>query len=130
MLRLKVPTIVFRPNTLNKIRLNQMSQAQRQGTTTGQQLEKSTKAIYEEMNRLQKATGKSQLQVGQYERGLYGMSQQFAMMPGPMGRVVTGFKTMTMAAKAFIATPVGIILAAFCHCRGSYKKINLNRIRF
>lgn len=109
--------------SLNKIRLNQMSQAQRQGTTTGQQLEKSTKAIYEEMNRLQKATGKSQLQVGQYERGLYGMSQQFTMMPGPMGRVVTGFRTMTMAAKAFIATPVGIILAAFVTAGVAIKKL-------
>ena len=55
---------------LNKIALNEMSEAQRKGTEYGRKLEAETKAIYEEMNRLQKATGKSQLQVGQYERAL------------------------------------------------------------
>lgn len=55
---------------LNKIALNEMSEAQRKNTEYGRKLEAETKAIYEEMNRLQKATGKSQLQVGQYERSL------------------------------------------------------------
>lgn len=55
---------------LNKIRLNELSAAERAGTDAGRKLEAETKAIYEEMNRLQKATGKSQLQVGQYERSL------------------------------------------------------------
>lgn len=55
---------------LNKIALNEMSEAQRKSTEYGRKLEAETKAIYEEMNRLQKATGKSQLQVGQYERSL------------------------------------------------------------
>ena len=55
---------------LNKIRLNELSAAERTGTESGRALERETKAIYEEMNRLQKATGKSQLQVGQYERAL------------------------------------------------------------
>ena len=49
---------------LNKIALNEMSEAQRKNTEYGRKLEAETKAIYEEMNRLQKATGKSQLQVG------------------------------------------------------------------
>ena len=55
---------------LNKIALNEMSKEQRECTKEGRRLETETKAIYEEMNRLQKATGKSQLQVGQYERAL------------------------------------------------------------
>lgn len=55
---------------LNKIRLNELSEAERKSTESGRKLEAETKAIYEEMNRLQKATGKSQLQVGQYERSL------------------------------------------------------------
>ncbi len=109
--------------SLNKIRLNQMSKSQRETTDSGKKLEKETKAIYEEMNRLQKATGKSQLQVGQYERGLNRMTDSFGMMPGPMGRVVTGFKTMATAAKAFIATPVGIILAAFVAAGATIKKV-------
>lgn len=58
---------------LNKIRLNEMSQAQREGTQAGRALEAETKAMYERMNELQKATGRSQLQVGQYERSLSGL---------------------------------------------------------
>lgn len=51
---------------LNKIRLNQMSDEVRNGTKAGQQLEAETKAIYEKMNQMQKATGKFTLQVGNY----------------------------------------------------------------
>lgn len=51
---------------LNKIRLNEMSLAERQGTEAGKALEAETKAIYEEMKRLQEATGKHQLNVGNY----------------------------------------------------------------
>ena len=58
---------------LNKIRLNEMSQAQREGTQAGRALEAETKAMYERMTELQKATGRSQLQVGQYERSLSGL---------------------------------------------------------
>ena len=43
---------------LNKIRLNEMSIAEREGTEAGRQLVKETRAIYEEMSRLQKETGK------------------------------------------------------------------------
>lgn len=53
--------------SLNKIRLNAMSAEQRKNTRTGQELERQTREIYEEMNRLQKATGKNQLQVGRYD---------------------------------------------------------------
>lgn len=58
---------------LNKIRLNEMSEAMRYGTEAGRKLEAETKAIYERMNEMQKATGKAQLQVGQYERALGGL---------------------------------------------------------
>ena len=109
--------------SLNKIQLNQMSDAQRKSTKAGQDLEKQTKEIYEEMTRLQKATGMSQLQVGQYERGLIGVTKQFEMMPGPMGQVVTSFRTMTTAAMAFIRTPIGIVIAAFVAVGVAIKKL-------
>ena len=51
---------------LNKIRLNEMSLAEREGTEAGRALEAETAAIYEEMKRLQEATGKHQLNVGNY----------------------------------------------------------------
>ena len=53
--------------SLNKIQLNAMSQAEREGTAEGRKLEEETKAIYEEMKRLQEATGKHQLNVGNYK---------------------------------------------------------------
>lgn len=72
---------------LNKIALNEMSLAERQGTEAGRQLEKETRQIYEEMSRLQKATGKYTLEVGHYENALKGL-------PGPIGQVVSGFSRM------------------------------------
>ncbi len=68
---------------LNKIRLNEMSAAERQGTEAGRKLEQETRQIYEEMSRLQKATGKYTLEVGHYENALKGL-------PGPIGRIVSG----------------------------------------
>ncbi len=72
---------------LNKIRLNEMSLAERQGTQFGRELETETRKIYEEMSRLQKATGKYTLEVGHYENALRGL-------PGPIGQVVNGFTKM------------------------------------
>lgn len=67
--------------SLNKIRLNQMSAEQRKATAEGQKLEKQTKEIYEEMKRLQEATGKHVLSVGDYGKALRDI-------PGPLGRVI------------------------------------------
>lgn len=52
--------------SLNKIYLNNMTVAEREATEEGKELVAQTKAIYDEMNRLQKVTGKSQLNVGNY----------------------------------------------------------------
>lgn len=72
---------------LNKIRLNEMSAEERKGTEAGRQLETETRAIYEEMSRLQQATGKYTLEVGHYQNAL-------KALPGPIGQVVTGFTNM------------------------------------
>jgi len=96
---------------LNKIRLNELSQAEREGTESGRALEAETKAIYERMNDLQKATGKSQLQVGQYERALGGLL-------GVNTRVVSVFTDTKQATAALggmfkaLAGPVGIAIGA------------------
>lgn len=72
---------------LNKIRLNEMSAEERKGTEAGRQLETETRLIYEEMSRLQQATGKYTLEVGHYQNAL-------KALPGPIGQVVTGFSNM------------------------------------
>ena len=66
---------------INKIRLNEMSQAERETTESGKKLEAETRKIYEEMSRLQKATGKYTLEVGHYENAL-------KAIPGPLGKVI------------------------------------------
>lgn len=52
--------------SLNKIYLNNMTKAERENTEEGQKLVAQTKEIYEEMKRLQEATGNFQLNVGNY----------------------------------------------------------------
>ena len=52
--------------SLNKIYLNNTTKAERENTEEGRKLVAQTKEIYEEMKRLQEATGKFQLNVGNY----------------------------------------------------------------
>ena len=72
---------------LNKIRLNEMSAEQRRTAGVGKELEAETRAIYQEMSRLQQATGKYTLEVGHYQNALQGL-------PGPINQVVRGFSNM------------------------------------
>lgn len=72
---------------LNKIRLNEMTAEERRTAGVGKELETETRLIYEEMSRLQQATGKYTLEVGHYQNALKGL-------PGPIGQVVTGFTNM------------------------------------
>lgn len=96
---------------LNKIRLNEMSDAERTGTEAGRKLEAETKAIYEKMNDLQKSTGKAQLQVGQYERALGGLL-------GVNGNLISSLTDSNTAINTFkgvlksLATPIGAIIGA------------------
>ena len=65
---------------LNKIRLNEMSAAERQGTEAGRALEQETNAIYEEMKRLQEATGKHTLNVGNYADAAKGLKMELTSL--------------------------------------------------
>ena len=53
---------------LNKIRLNQMSAAEREAADSGKKLEAETNAIYQQMIKLQEATGNYGLSVGHYQK--------------------------------------------------------------
>lgn len=53
---------------LNKIKLNQMSAAQREAADGGKKLETETNAIYQQMIKLQEATGNYRLSVGHYQK--------------------------------------------------------------
>jgi len=62
--------------SINKIILNSMSAEERKATEEGKKLEAETKAIYEEMKKLQEATGKHQLNVGNYADATKGLRSQ------------------------------------------------------
>lgn len=53
---------------LNKIKLNQMSAAEREAADSGKKLEAETNAIYQQMIKLQEATGIYKLSVGHYQK--------------------------------------------------------------
>lgn len=72
---------------LNKIRLNEMSEAERHGTQAGRELETETRRIYERMSELQKATGKYTLEVGHYENAM-------RALPAPLRTLTNGFSQM------------------------------------
>ena len=58
---------------LNKIKLNQMSQAEREAADSGKKLEAETAAIYQQMIKLQEATGDHRLSVGHYQKAWDGL---------------------------------------------------------
>ncbi len=58
---------------LMKIQLNAMSHEQRANTEAGRKLEAQAKATYQQMDALQKATGKHQLSVGNYKIATEGL---------------------------------------------------------
>lgn len=53
---------------LNKIKLNQMSAAEREAAGAGKALEEETQRIYQQMIKLQEATGNYRLSVGHYQK--------------------------------------------------------------
>ena len=86
----------------NKSVLNAMSNEQRYNTEEGKKLEAETKALYAQMNEMQKATGKYTLQVGNYRIALNDLK-------GTIKETATGFLNM---AKAVLANPIGAVIAA------------------
>lgn len=62
--------------SLNKIYLNNMTVEEQEATEEGRKLVAETKAIYEEMKRLQEATGKTSLNVGNYSDAAKGLTTQ------------------------------------------------------
>lgn len=100
---------------INKMALNEMSEAERKNTEYGRKLEAETKAMYEEMNRLQLATGKAQLQVGHYERALgsaLGVNTQFVSVLTDTDKAMETFKGVLNVIKTPIGAVIGLVGAA------------------
>jgi hypothetical protein len=91
--------------SLNKIRLNQMSKAQRESTEEGRALVKQSAELYEEMKRLQEETGKHTLNVGNYRDALKDI-------PGPLGQFQNGLDEVGDSMKLLLRNPIMLFLTA------------------
>ena len=65
---------------LNKIRLNQMSAAEREAADSGKKLEAETNTIYQQMIKLQEATGNYRLSVGHYQKTWDGLGTSISQV--------------------------------------------------
>lgn len=66
--------------SLNKIYLNNMTVEEREATEEGRKLVAETNAIYQEMKRLQEETGKTSLNVGNYEGATVKLTSQIRQL--------------------------------------------------
>lgn len=121
--------------SLNKMTLNAMSKEVRENTAAGRKLEEETRAIYEEMKRLQEATGKHQLNVGNYKEAgeavaaygdrlkeALGLNSQFGEAILALGRnsnearagiagIASGFANLGKTLLGLAANPVFLAIA-------------------
>ena len=82
---------------LNKIRLNEMSGAQRQAADTGKKLEEETKAIYLRMREMQEVTGNYTLSVGNYEKAWNGLGFSVAQVVRELPSAAVSLNTFFLA---------------------------------
>ena len=112
---------------LNKMQLNQLTAAERENLPHAKKLEEETRKIYEEMKRLQEATGKYSLNVGNYTNAIneaigansrwFQNLQQVATLTE--GGLTNGLKTAGAAVGTFgksllalLANPIVLTIAA------------------
>lgn len=81
-----------------------LSAAEREGAA-GEELRAKIESLKEELAGLEKGTGGA-------ASGLKQFQSQIESCPGPIGQTATAIGKMTKAALAFIATPLGMVLAA------------------
>lgn len=93
--------------TLLKLRLNQMTRAERDNTEEGRKMVAQAKEIYSEMKRLQEETGKTSLNVGNYKESIREALEETGLFPGQLGRIITQMKSLQAALRASIIATEG-----------------------
>ena len=78
---------------LNKIRLNQMSAAEREAADSGKKLEAETNEIYQQMIKLQEATGNYRLSVGHYQKTWDGLGISISQVVRELPTVAVSLNT-------------------------------------
>lgn len=101
---------------LNKIRINAMSQAERDAAEKSEQLISKTNALMEAMKRMQAETGQHQLNVGNYKSALDGLGKAMQGLMGNAGQLASGLGVGglggSFSSLAAGAGPVGLAVAA------------------
>lgn len=82
---------------LNKIKLNAMSGAQREAADAGKKLEAETKEIYQQMIKLQEATGNHRLSVGHYEKAWDGLGMSVSAIVRELPSAAVSMNTFFLA---------------------------------
>lgn len=90
--------------SLNKMRLNAMSKEEREAAEKTEQLETKTRELYEEMKRLQEATGMHQLNVGNYPE----ITQAFTNMHDSAVMAVTGNNQLAASLISLAGSGAGV----------------------
>jgi len=98
--------------SLNKQRLNAMTQEQRDAAEASEGLVTKTREIYEEMKRLQKETGKTALNVGNYKESVVEAIKE-----------TTGFgQAMDMVSKTPLLAVIGLLVGAISGLFAAFTK--------
>lgn len=98
--------------SLNKQRLNAMSKEQREAAEASEGLVTKTREIYEEMKRLQKETGKTALNVGNYKESVVEAIKE-----------TTGFgQAMDMVSKTPLLAVIGLLVGAISGLFAAFTK--------
>lgn len=101
---------------LNKIRINAMSQAERDAAEESEQLISRTNALYEAMKRMQAETGMHQLNVGNYSSALDGLGKIMQGVSGSASQLASGLGVGglggSLSGLAAGAGPIGLAVAA------------------
>lgn len=91
---------------------NALSEEERENTEIGQNLQASIKATSDELKGLEGSVGDTRRNVGNYQEAIDSAAQGTTLFGGAIPTVVANLRTWTAAAKAFIATPLGLTIAA------------------
>lgn len=121
--------------SLNKIRLNAMTEEERKNTEAGQKMEQETRLIYEQMKKLQEATGMYQLNVGNYTNSMLqavGVNNGFARSLIELGKggdvaknafqqMQTNVKAAGKAFTTLMANPAFLAIAGIAGAGAAFK---------
>lgn len=98
-----------------KMKLNAMAGAGKENTEEFKKMQEEARELYEEMKNLQSATGKDQLNVGNYSELPEWLEEtigQLSQVPGAASAAAGGFSSISGAMKALMANPIVALIAA------------------